>query len=50
MYFIPPVRAAFLSIQPDPDREFSLVDEMALLFRMLAAAGGQVCPNQSTSS
>lgn len=43
LYFIPPVRAAFLSIKLDPDREFSLVDELALLFRMLAAPGSKIC-------
>jgi Ubiquitin carboxyl-terminal hydrolase len=43
LYFIPPVRAAFLSIRLDPQREFSLVDELALLFRMLAAPGSKIC-------
>eukprot|EP00884_Botryococcus_braunii_P016717 jgi/Botrbrau1/3729/Bobra.0363s0014.1 len=43
LYFIPPVRAAFLSIRLDSQREFSLVDELALLFRMLAAPGSKIC-------
>jgi len=39
LYFMPAVRAAFLALAPDADAEFSLADELGLLFRMLAGGG-----------
>ena len=43
LYFIPGMRAALLATMPDPEREFSLLDELALLFRMLASESGHAC-------
>ena len=40
LYFIPEIREALLGTVPDADTEFSLVDEAALLVRMLGAAKG----------
>ena len=43
LYFIPGMRASLLAAMPDPEREFSLLDELALLFRMLASESGHAC-------
>lgn len=43
LYFIPELRAALLAVRPDPDEEFSLLDETTLLFRMLLAGGPAAC-------
>ena len=43
LYFIPDLRAFFLGATPDASREFSLLDELALLFRMLASESGHAC-------
>ena len=43
LYFIPGMRASLLATMPDPEREFSLLDELALLFRMLASESGHAC-------
>lgn len=43
LFFVPELRAALLGVVPDPDEEFSLLDEAALLFRMLAAGGPVAC-------
>ena len=43
LYFIPDLRAFFLDATPDASREFSLLDELALLFRMLASESGHAC-------
>ena len=40
LYFIPAVREALLATVPDPGTEFCLVDEAALLARMLGSARG----------
>ena len=42
LYFIPPLRAAFLAAVPDPSAPYSLADELGLLFRMLRT-GGPAC-------
>ncbi|CAL8467279.1 g6816 [Coccomyxa elongata] len=43
LYFIPELRAAMLAVRPDPGEEFSLADEVTLLFRMLLAGGPAAC-------
>ena len=43
MYFVPELRAALLAVAPDPGEEFSVLDEAALLFRMLLAGGPGAC-------
>ena len=43
LYFIPQLRAYFLSTVPDANLEFSLLDELALCFRMLASESGHAC-------
>lgn len=43
LYFIPDMRKILLEVQPDPSEEFSLLDETALLFRMLLAGGPEAC-------
>lgn len=43
LFFVPELRAALLSVAPDPNEEFSLLDEASLLFRMLAAGGPAAC-------
>lgn len=44
LFFTPAMRDALVQHVPDPGSEFSLTDEMSLLFRMLAtAAQGTVC-------
>ena len=40
---MPELRAALLTVRPDPAEEFSLLDEAALLFRMLFAGGPAAC-------
>ncbi|KAK9796711.1 hypothetical protein WJX73_008700 [Symbiochloris irregularis] len=40
LYFIPAMRQALLTTIPDANTEFSLVDELALLVRMLSTARG----------
>ena len=43
MYFLPQMREYFLQAVPDAAKEFSLLDELALLFRMLASESGHAC-------
>lgn len=44
LYFIPPLRAALLAGHlPEPDLEFCMACEMALLFRMLVTSHGAPC-------
>ena len=43
LYFIPSMRKIMLEVPPDPAEEFSLLDETALLFRMLLAGGPEAC-------
>ncbi|CAL5225176.1 g7957 [Coccomyxa viridis] len=43
LYFIPGMRRIMLEVPPDPADEFSLLDETALLFRMLLAGGPEAC-------
>ena len=43
LYFIPGMRRIMLEVSPDPGDEFSLLDETALLFRMLLAGGPEAC-------
>ena len=43
LYFIPGMRRILLEVPPDPADEFSLLDEAALLFRMLLAGGPEAC-------
>lgn len=43
LYFMPQIRAYFLEAVPDASKEFSLSDELALLFRMLASESGHAC-------
>lgn len=43
LYFIPQLRSYFLGIVPDASLEFSLLDELALCFRMLASESGHAC-------
>jgi len=37
------MRKIMLEVPPDPAEEFSLLDETALLFRMLLAGGPEAC-------
>lgn len=43
LYFIPRLRSCFLNVSPDASLEFSLLDELALCFRMLASEAGHAC-------
>jgi hypothetical protein len=43
LYFIPELRSAMLAVRPEPGEEFSLLDEVTLLFRMLLAGGPAAC-------
>ena len=43
LYFIPRLRSCFLGVTPDASLEFSLLDELALCFRMLASEAGHAC-------
>ncbi len=43
LYFLPAFREAMLAHVPSPDREFSLMGEVALLFRMLFSAQSEAC-------
>lgn len=43
LYFIPTLRAFLLGSVPDASLEFSLLDELALLARMLASESGHAC-------
>lgn len=43
LYFIPRLRAYFLGSIPSASLEFSLLDELGLLFRMLASESGHAC-------
>jgi hypothetical protein len=43
LYFTPQLREAVLQVRPEPEEEFSLLDELTLLFRMLLAGGPVAC-------
>ncbi len=43
LYFMPRLRSCFLGVTPDANLEFSLLDELALCFRMLASEAGHAC-------
>jgi PAB-dependent poly(A)-specific ribonuclease subunit 2 len=43
LFFCRPMYDLMMQHVPDPNLEFALLDEMSLLFRMLATARGQVC-------
>lgn len=43
LYFTPQMRAYLLGLVPEAGLEFSLLDELSLLFRMLARESGLAC-------
>jgi PAB-dependent poly(A)-specific ribonuclease subunit 2 len=43
LYFCRPLRDFALRCPPDPEKEFSLLGEISLLFHMLASSQGEVC-------
>lgn len=43
LYFIPELREAILALRPEPEEEFSMLDELTLLFRMLTVGGPAAC-------
>ena len=43
LYFLPAFREAMLAHVPSPEKEFSLMGEVALLFRMLFTAQSEAC-------